>query len=77
MAKRFANHPGAKPASAEALHFAPEEDRNPTLRGLPLLVASAVYVLFHSVLTFCFGILFHIPGVPAPHPNIARQDNLH
>ncbi|KAK1752566.1 N-acylethanolamine amidohydrolase [Echria macrotheca] len=39
---RFVNHPGAKQAPAEALHFAPDEDKNPVLRGLPLVLASAI-----------------------------------
>ncbi|KAK4136831.1 amidase signature enzyme [Trichocladium antarcticum] len=38
--QRFANHPGAKEAPAAALEFHPEEDKNPALRGLPLVAAS-------------------------------------
>ncbi|KAK3341477.1 amidase signature domain-containing protein [Lasiosphaeria hispida] len=41
-ARRFANHPGIKEASAYALTYAPEEDKNPPLRGLPLVIASTI-----------------------------------
>ncbi|KAK0731536.1 amidase signature domain-containing protein [Lasiosphaeris hirsuta] len=41
-ARRFANHPGTKEASACALSYEPEEDKNPALRGLPLVVASTI-----------------------------------
>lgn len=40
--KRFANHPGAKEAPASTLEYRREEDKNPALRGLPLVIASAV-----------------------------------
>ncbi|KAK0657718.1 amidase signature domain-containing protein [Cercophora newfieldiana] len=41
-ARRFANHPGAKKASADALQYRKGADNNPILRGLPLLIASAI-----------------------------------
>ncbi len=39
-ARRFANHPGAKEAPACALEYRQDEDKNPSLRGLPLVAAS-------------------------------------
>ncbi|KAK3393812.1 amidase signature domain-containing protein [Podospora didyma] len=39
-AKRFANYPGAKEAPAAALEYKPEEDKNPALRGLALVVVA-------------------------------------
>jgi hypothetical protein len=56
---RFANHPGAKQAPAEALHFAPDEDKNPVMRGLPLVLASALYVFFNFVTTYFGDLAFH------------------
>ncbi|KAL2136511.1 hypothetical protein VTI74DRAFT_3336 [Chaetomium olivicolor] len=41
-AKRFANYPGAKEAPASALVYQTDEDKNPSLRGLPLVAASFV-----------------------------------
>ena len=41
-ARLFANHPGSKEAPAHALQYEPEETKNPALRGLPLLIASAM-----------------------------------
>ncbi|GAB1310019.1 N-acylethanolamine amidohydrolase [Madurella fahalii] len=38
--RRFANHPGAKEAPASALEYRFEEDKNPELRGIPLVIAS-------------------------------------
>jgi hypothetical protein len=40
--RRFANHPGAKEAPASALEYRIEEDRNPPMRGYPLVIASAM-----------------------------------
>ncbi|KAH6853337.1 amidase signature domain-containing protein [Chaetomium sp. MPI-CAGE-AT-0009] len=40
--KRFANHPGAKEAPSSALEYRLEEDRNPPMRGYPLVIASAI-----------------------------------
>jgi len=40
--KRFANHPGAKEAPASALEYRAEEDKNPVVRGLPLVIASTM-----------------------------------
>ncbi|KAK1835473.1 glutamyl-tRNA amidotransferase subunit A [Podospora conica] len=40
--RRFVNHPGAKEAPADALKYEPKVDANPVLRGLPLVVASAL-----------------------------------
>jgi len=44
--RRFANHPGAKEASADAVQYKHDADHNPALRGLPLLIVSAMYVCF-------------------------------
>ncbi|KAK0624649.1 amidase signature domain-containing protein [Bombardia bombarda] len=41
-ARRFVNHPGAKEALPSALIYAPEDDKNPPMRGLPLVVASTI-----------------------------------
>ncbi|KAJ4290752.1 hypothetical protein N0V88_006501 [Collariella sp. IMI 366227] len=40
--KRFANHPGAKEAPASALVYRIQEDKNPCIRGLPLVAASLI-----------------------------------
>ncbi|KAK3299953.1 amidase signature domain-containing protein [Chaetomium fimeti] len=40
--RRFANHPGAKEAPSSALEYRLEEDRNPPMRGYPLVIASAI-----------------------------------
>ena len=42
--RRFVNHPGAKEAPAHTLRYEPKVDVNPVLRGLPLVVASTMYV---------------------------------
>ncbi|KAL2017386.1 hypothetical protein VTK56DRAFT_2229 [Thermocarpiscus australiensis] len=41
-ARRFAHHPWAKEAPAATLEYRLEEDKNPPLRGLPLLIASSI-----------------------------------
>ncbi|KAK4191879.1 amidase signature domain-containing protein [Podospora australis] len=38
--KRFANHPGAKEAPPSTLEYHPQQDNNPALRGLPLMLGS-------------------------------------
>ncbi|KAK3329080.1 amidase signature domain-containing protein [Apodospora peruviana] len=40
--QRFANYPGAKEASAAALEYKPEDNKNPALRGIPLVIASTL-----------------------------------
>jgi hypothetical protein len=40
--RRFANHPGAKEAPAEALSYEHEMGQNPVLRGLSMVVAGSL-----------------------------------
>jgi len=40
QARRFANHPGAKEAPEWTLEYRLDVDKNPTMKGLPLVLAS-------------------------------------
>ncbi|KAK5657025.1 hypothetical protein OQA88_3550 [Cercophora sp. LCS_1] len=53
--RRFVNHPGVKEASADALRYAPDEDQNPSLRGLPLLIASSIVLRTKWLQGFLWG----------------------
>ncbi|KAG7293422.1 hypothetical protein NEMBOFW57_003472 [Staphylotrichum longicolle] len=78
-ARRFANHPGAKEAPAVALEYRREEDKNPSLRGLPLVIASAVvsrlpFIQKHLWENAKFGQPKDAPGLEGVpwriHPNV-------
>ncbi|KAK3335329.1 amidase signature domain-containing protein [Cercophora scortea] len=77
--RRFANHPGAKEAPASALEYTPEEDKNPPMRGLVLVLASSLVANSSYIQKFFwenakFGHPKLIPGLSAfhtrLHPNV-------